>query len=122
MSEGAIGKPGEFPYTRGIHREMYRRRLWSMRQYAGFASAEETNRRFRFLLSQGIAGLAMGFDLPTQMGLDSEHPMAAGEVCRVGVAISSLAYMETVCEGIPLGGVSTSMTINSTAGSLLAYY
>jgi methylmalonyl-CoA mutase N-terminal domain/subunit len=122
MSDGAIGKPGEFPYTRGIHREMYRRRLWSMRQYAGFASAEETNRRFRFLLSQGTTGLSMAFDLPTQMGFDSDHPMATGEVGRVGVAISSLADMETVFDQIPLAGVSTSMTINSTAAILLAYY
>jgi methylmalonyl-CoA mutase, N-terminal domain len=117
-----LGKPGEFPYTRGIYREMYRSRLWTMRQYAGFGSAEESNRRYHYLLSQGTTGLSVAFDLPTQMGLDSDHPMAAGEVGRVGVPISSLADMETLFQGIPLAGVSTSMTINSTAAILLAYY
>jgi methylmalonyl-CoA mutase, N-terminal domain len=117
-----LGKPGEFPYTRGIYREMYRSRLWTMRQYAGFGSAEESNRRYHYLLSQGTTGLSVAFDLPTQMGLDSDHPMAVGEVGRVGVPISSLADMETLFEGIPLAGVSTSMTINSTASTLLAYY
>ncbi len=117
-----LGKPGEFPYTRGIYREMYRSRLWTMRQYAGFGSAEESNRRYHYLLSQGTTGLSVAFDLPTQMGLDSDHPMAAGEVGRVGVPISSLADMETLFQGIPLAGVSTSMTINSTASILLAYY
>src|SRR5580693_2023353 len=117
-----IGKPGEFPYTRGIYPEMFRSRLWTMRQYAGFGSPEESNRRYQYLLSQGTTGLSVAFDLPTQMGLDSDHPMAAGEVGRVGVPISSLADMETLFQGIPLAGVSTSMTINSTASILLAYY
>ncbi|HLI83747.1 MAG TPA: methylmalonyl-CoA mutase family protein [Bryobacteraceae bacterium] len=115
-------KPGEFPYTRGIYPDMYRGRLWTMRQYAGFGTAEESNRRYRYLLSQGTTGLSVAFDLPTQMGLDSDHPMAAGEVGRVGVAISSLADMEVLFEGIPLETVSTSMTINSTAAILLACY
>src|SRR6201988_828223 len=117
-----IGKPGEFPYTRGVYRDMYRSRLWTMRQYAGFGTAEESNKRYRYLLSQGTTGLSVAFDLPTQMGYDSDHPMAAGEVGRVGVAISSLADMEILFRGIPLQGVSTSMTINSTAAILLAYY
>src|SRR5438128_11534417 len=114
--------PGEFPYTRGIYREMYRSRLWTMRQYAGFGTAEESNRRYRYLLEQGTTGLSVAFDLPTQMGLDSDHPLAAGEVGKVGVAISSLADMEAVFEGIPLDKVSTSMTINATAAILLAMY
>jgi methylmalonyl-CoA mutase N-terminal domain/subunit len=114
--------PGQFPYTRGIHSDMYRRRLWTMRQYAGFGSAEESNRRYRFLLSQGITGLSIAFDLPTQMGMDSDHPLAAGEVGRVGVAICSLADMRTLLEGIRLDQVTTSMTINSTAAILLALY
>src|SRR5277367_1159049 len=117
-----LGRPGEFPYTRGIYPEMFRSRLWTMRQYAGFGSAEESNRRYQYLLSQGTTGLSVAFDLPTQMGLDSDHPMAAGEVGRVGVPISSLADMQTLFQGIPLAGVSTSMTINSTASILLAYY
>ncbi len=117
-----LGKPGEFPYTRGVYREMYRGRLWTMRQYAGFGTAEESNRRYRYLLSQGTTGLSVAFDLPTQMGLDSDHPMAAGEVGRVGVAISSLADMERLFERIPLKDISTSMTINSTAAILLACY
>src|SRR5947209_2901754 len=117
-----IGEPGQFPYTRGIYREMYRSRLWTMRQYAGYGTAEESNRRYRYLLSQGTTGLSVAFDLPTQMGLDSDHPMAAGEVGRVGVAISSLADMEVLFQEIPLESVSTSMTINSTAAILLAYY
>ena len=112
--------PGEFPYTRGIYPDMYRSRLWTMRQYAGFGTAEESNRRYRYLLSQGTTGLSVAFDLPTQMGLDSDHPLAAGEVGRVGVAISSLADMERLFDGIPLDEVSTSMTINSTAAILLA--
>jgi len=116
------GNPGEFPFTRGIYREMYRSRLWTMRQYAGFGTAEESNRRYQYLLSQGTTGLSVAFDLPTQMGLDSDHPMAVGEVGRVGVAISSLADMQTLFEGIRLDGVSTSMTINSTASILLAFY
>jgi methylmalonyl-CoA mutase N-terminal domain/subunit len=118
----ALGKPGEFPYTRGVYRDMYRSRLWTMRQYAGFGNAEESNRRYRYLLSQGTTGLSVAFDLPTQMGFDSDHPMASGEVGRVGVAISSLADMEVLFREIPLQDVSTSMTINSTAGILLAYY
>ncbi len=114
--------PGEFPFTRGIYRDMYRGRQWTMRQYAGFGSAEESNRRYRFLLSQGITGLSVAFDLPTQMGMDSDHPMAAGEVGRVGVAICSLADMERLFEGIQLDQITTSMTINSTAAILLALY
>src|SRR5450432_4148065 len=118
----SLGAPGEFPYTRGVYPDMYRSRLWTMRQYAGFGTAEESNRRYRYLISQGTTGLSVAFDLPTQMGLDSDHPMAAGEVGRVGVAISSLADMERLFQDIPLQDVSTSMTINSTAAILLAYY
>src|ERR1700741_4679293 len=103
------GKPGEFPFTRGIYPEMYRSRLWTRPQYAGFGTAKETNRRYRYLLSQGTTGLSVAFDLPTQMGLDSDHPMAVGEVGRVGVAISSLADMERLFDGLPLSGVSTSI-------------
>ena len=121
MNNGSV-KPGEFPYTRGVYRDMYRSRLWTMRQYAGFGTADESNRRYRYLLSQGTTGLSVAFDLPTQMGLDSDHPMAAGEVGRVGVAISSLADMQRLFDHIPLQDVSTSMTINSTAAVLLAYY
>jgi methylmalonyl-CoA mutase N-terminal domain/subunit len=117
-----VGAPGEFPYTRGIYREMYRSRLWTMRQYAGFGTAEESNRRYRYLLEQGTTGLSVAFDLPTQMGLDSDHPLAAGEVGRVGVAISSLADMEVLFQEIPLQDVSTSMTINATAAILLGLY
>jgi methylmalonyl-CoA mutase, N-terminal domain len=117
-----VGRPGEFPYTRGIHPEMYRQRLWTMRQYAGFGSAEETNARFRYLLSQGQTGLSVAFDLPTQMGFDSDHPRAAAEVGRVGVAIDSLADMELLLKDIPIGEVSTSMTINATASILLLLY
>jgi methylmalonyl-CoA mutase N-terminal domain/subunit len=115
-------RPGEFPYTRGIYSDMYRGRLWTMRQYAGFGSAEESNRRYRYLISQGTTGLSVAFDLPTQMGLDSDNPLASGEVGRAGVAISSLADMERLFAGIPLEQVSTSMTINSTAATLLAFY
>src|SRR5678809_1330141 len=114
--------PGQYPFTRGIHPGMYRGRLWTMRQYAGFGSAEESNRRYRFLLSQGITGLSVAFDLPTQMGMDSDHPLAGGEVGRVGVAICSLADMERLFEGIRLDQVTTSMTINSTAAILLSLY
>src|ERR1700704_3809799 len=114
--------PGQYPFTRGIHPDMYQRRLWTMRQYAGFGSAEESNRRYHFLLSQGITGLSVAFDLPTQMGMDSDHPLAAGEVGRVGVAICSAADMETLFEGIRLDQVTTSMTINSTAAILLVLY
>jgi methylmalonyl-CoA mutase N-terminal domain/subunit len=115
-------QPGEFPYTRGIYRDMYQTRLWTMRQYAGFGTAEESNRRYRYLLSQGTNGLSVAFDLPTQMGLDPDHSLAAGEVGRVGVSICSLDDMETLFNGIRLDQVSTSMTINSTAAILLSLY
>ena len=115
-------RPGEFPFTRGIYPDMYRTRSWTMRQYAGFGTAEESNRRYRYLLSQGITGLSVAFDLPTQMGMDSDHPLASGEVGRVGVAICSLADMERLFDGIRLDKVSTSMTINSTAAILLSLY
>lgn len=117
-----LGFPGEFPFTRGIQPTMYRGRLWTMRQYAGYASAEETNRRFRFLLAQGQTGLSVAFDLPTQIGYDSDHPLAYGEVGKVGVPIASLEDMEQLLDGIPLERVSTSMTINATAPILLALY
>jgi len=117
-----LGRPGEYPYTRGVQPTMYRSRLWTMRQYAGFATAEETNRRFRYLLAQGQTGLSVAFDLPTQMGYDSDSPAADGEVGRVGVPISSLADMTVLLDGLPLGEVSTSMTINATAPILLALY
>jgi methylmalonyl-CoA mutase N-terminal domain/subunit len=117
-----LGKPGEFPYTRGIYGDMYRSRPWTMRQYAGFGTAEESNRRYRYLISQGTTGLSVAFDLPTQIGFDADHPLARGEVGRVGVAISSLHDMERLFEGIPLDKVSTSMTINSTAAILLCLY
>jgi len=117
-----LGFPGEFPYTRGIRPTMYRARYWTMRQYAGFGSAEETNQRFRFLLEQGQTGLSVAFDLPTQIGYDSDDPMARGEVGKVGVAIDSLEDMETLFDGIPLDQVSTSMTINAPAAILLAMY
>ncbi len=117
-----LSKPGEFPFTRGPYPDMYRGRLWTMRQYAGFGTAEESNRRYHYLISQGTTGLSVAFDLPTQMGMDSDHALAAGEVGRVGVAISSLADMELLFQGIPLDTVSTSMTINSTAAILLALY
>src|ERR1700675_3871721 len=117
-----LGRPGEFPYTRGIYREMYRSRLWTMRQYAGFGTAEESNRRYKYLLSQGTTGLSVAFDLPTQMGMDSDHPLAQGEVGRVGVAIDSLADMRTLLDGLRLEEITTSMTINSTAAILLALY
>ena len=120
--ERDLGLPGEFPFTRGVQPTMYRSRLWTMRQYAGFATAAETNRRFRYLLEHGQTGLSVAFDLPTQMGYDSDAPAAEGEVGRVGVPISSLADMETLFAGIPLGEVSTSMTINATAAILLALY
>ena len=120
--ESSIGYPGEFPYTRGIYPTMYRGRLWTMRQYAGFGSAVESNQRYRYLLSKGQAGLSVAFDLPTQIGMDSDHPLALGEVGKVGVAIDSLEDMETLFDGIPLEKVSTSMTINSTAAILLSLY
>src|SRR3954453_2468000 len=114
--------PGQYPYTRGIYPEMYRSRLWTMRQYAGFGSAEESNRRYKYLLAQGITGLSVAFDLPTQMGMDADHPLAAGEVGRVGVSIGSLADMERLFDGIDIQSITTSMTINSTASILLALY
>ena len=117
-----LGFPGEYPFTRGVQNNMYRGRLWTMRQYAGFGSAEETNRRFRYLLEQGQTGLSVAFDLPTQIGYDSDHPLAKGEVGKVGVAIDSLLDMEILFEGIPLDKVSTSMTINAPAAILLAMY
>src|SRR5262245_16146928 len=117
-----IGRPGVFPYTRGIQPTMYRGRPWTMRQYAGFADAMESNRRYRYLLSQGVTGLSVAFDLPTQIGYDSDHPLAAGEVGRVGVAIDSIDDMAALFDGIPLDKVSTSMTINATAIILLALY
>ena len=120
--ERDLGFPGEYPFTRGVQPTMYRSRLWTMRQYAGFATAEETNRRFLYLLDQGQTGLSVAFDLPTQMGYDSDAPEAVGEVGRVGVPISSLADMEVLLDGLPLGEVSTSMTINATAPILLALY
>jgi methylmalonyl-CoA mutase, N-terminal domain len=116
------GYPGEFPFTRGIYPTMYRGRLWTMRQYAGFGTAEETNRRYRYLLAHGQTGLSVAYDLPTQMGYDADAPIAAGEVGRVGVAISSLDDMRTLFDGIPLEDVSVSMTINATAAILLAFY
>jgi len=116
------GFPGCYPFTRGVQPTMYRGRFWTMRQYAGFGSAEETNRRFKYLLDQGQTGLSVAFDLPTQVGYDSDHPMAEGEVGKVGVAVDSLADMETLFDGIPLAEVSTSMTINAPASVLLAMY
>jgi len=121
-SDTELGFPGTFPFTRGIQPTMYRGRLWTMRQYAGFGTAAESNRRYRYLLSQGVTGLSVAFDLPTQMGYDSDHPLAQGEVGRVGVAIDSLEDMAELFDGIPLDRVSTSMTINSTAIILLALY
>src|SRR6184192_2441850 len=114
--------PGEYPYTRGIQPNMYRGRLWTMRQYAGFGSASETNRRFKYLLAHGQTGLSVAFDLPTQMGYDSDDPRSLGEVGRTGVAIDSLADMELLFAEIPLGEVSTSMTINAPASLLLLLY
>jgi len=118
----ALGEPGGYPFTRGIQPTMYRGRLWSMRQYAGFASAEESNERYRYLLANGVTGLSVAFDLPTQMGYDSDHPLAAGEVGRVGVAIDSIEDMAALFDRIPLDRISTSMTINATAIILLALY
>jgi methylmalonyl-CoA mutase N-terminal domain/subunit len=120
--EKDLGLPGEYPYTRGVQPTMYRGRLWTMRQYAGFGSAQETNKRFKYLLEQGQTGLSIAFDLPTQIGYDSDHPLARGEVGKVGVAIDSLLDVETLFDGIPLDKVSTSMTINSPAAVILAMY
>jgi methylmalonyl-CoA mutase N-terminal domain/subunit len=117
-----LGEPGSYPFTRGIHSNMYRGRFWTMRQYAGFGSAKQTNERFRYLLEQGQTGLSVAFDLPTQMGYDSDHPLSMGEVGKTGVAIDSLADLEVLFDRIPLDQVSTSMTINATAAVLLAMY
>src|SRR6476620_7601336 len=118
----ATGLPGNFPYTRGIHPTMYRGRLWTMRQFAGFGTAEDTNARYKFLLERGQTGLSVAFDFPTLMGYDSDHPRSEGEVGKCGVAISSLADMETLFDGIPLDQVSTSMTINGPAAMLFCFY
>src|SRR3954466_4606055 len=119
---GELGFPGMYPFTRGVYPSMYRGRLWTMRQFAGFGTAEETNARFRYLLEHGQTGLSTAFDMPTLMGYDSDHPRSLGEVGREGVAIDSLDDMQTLFGGIPLGEVSTSMTINSPAAILLAFY
>jgi methylmalonyl-CoA mutase N-terminal domain/subunit len=115
-------QPGSYPFTRGIYKDMYKKKLWTMRQYAGFTSAKESNKRFRYLLEQGVTGLSIAFDLPTQIGYDSDHEMAKGEIGRVGVPISTIKNMERVLSGISLDQVSTSMTINATAAVLLAFY
>src|SRR5246127_4142326 len=120
--ETELAYPGQFPFTRGVYPTMYRGRLWTTRQYAGFGTAVESNQRYRYLLAQGVHGLSVAFDLPTQIGMDSDHPLAQGEVGKVGVAIDSLEDMQTLFDGIPLEHVSTSMTINSTAAILLALY
>jgi methylmalonyl-CoA mutase N-terminal domain/subunit len=120
--QAALGLPGDFPFTRGIHPTMYRGRLWTMRQFAGFGTAEDTNRRYKFLLQRGQTGLSVAFDFPTLMGYDSDHPRSEGEVGKCGVAISSLADMETLFDGIPLDQVSTSMTINGPAAMLFCFY
>jgi methylmalonyl-CoA mutase N-terminal domain/subunit len=121
-AERDLGYPGEFPFTRGVYPTMYRGRLWTTRQYAGFGSSVESNQRYRYLLAQGVKGLSVAFDLPTQIGMDSDHALAQGEVGKVGVAIDSLEDMQTLFDGIPLENVSTSMTINATAAILLALY
>src|SRR3954449_3418336 len=121
-SPDAIGRPGEFPYTRGVYESMYRGRLWTMRQFAGFGTAEETNERFHYLLDHGQTGLSTAFDMPTLMGYDSDHTRSLGEVGREGVAVDTLDDMEQLFDGIPLGGVTTSMTINAPAAILLAFY
>src|SRR6202167_6277232 len=120
--ERDLGYPGEFPFTRGVYPTMYRGRLWTTRQYAGFGSATDSNERYRYVLAQGVKGLSVAFDLPTQIGMDSDHALALGEVGKVGVAIDSLEDMQTLLDGIPLERISTSMTINSTAAILLALY
>ena len=122
QSTDRLGEPGTFPFTRGIYPTMYQKRLWTMRQYAGFGTAEESNRRYQYLLKQGVSGLSVAFDLPTQIGYDSDDPLAAGEVGRVGVAIDSIEDMTQLFDKIPLDRVSTSMTINATAIILLALY
>src|SRR5262245_40254577 len=121
-SDKRLGAPGEYPFARGVQPTMYRGRLWTMRQYAGFGDAAESNRRYKMLLQRGTTGLSIAFDLPTQMGRDSDHPLAEGEVGKVGVAIDSLEDMERLFDGIPLDQVSTSMTINATAAILLSLY
>src|SRR5246127_4440197 len=121
-SDRDVGYPGEYPFTRGIQPTMYRGRLWTMRQYAGMGDAEESNRRYKFLIANGTAGLSVAFDLPTQIGYDSDDPMALGEVGKVGVAIDSIEDMERLFDGIPLDQISTSMTINATASILLGLY
>lgn len=118
----SLEKPGEFPFTRGIQPDMYRGRLWTMRQYAGFSTAEESNKRYKYLLANGTTGLSVAFDLPTQIGYDSDHPMSSGEVGKVGVAIDSLRDIEILFDGISLENITTSMTINATASTLLAFY
>jgi methylmalonyl-CoA mutase, N-terminal domain len=120
--ERDLGDPGSFPFTRGIHESMYRGKVWTMRQFAGYGSASQTNARFKYLLEHGGHGLSVAFDLPTLMGRDPDHPLSLGEVGKCGVAITSLADMETLFDGIPLDRVSTSMTINSPAAMLLAFY
>jgi methylmalonyl-CoA mutase, N-terminal domain len=122
IANAELGTPGNYPFTRGVYETMYRSRLWTMRQYAGFSTAKESNERYKYLLSQGTTGLSVAFDLPTQIGYDSDHELASGEVGKVGVAIDSLADMEQLFDGIPLDKVSTSMTINATASILLALY
>src|SRR5215475_15699876 len=117
-----VGYPGDFPFTRGVQPTMYRGRLWTMRQYAGMGDAEESNKRYKYLLAHGTTGLSVAFDLPTQIGLDSDHPLAAAEVGKVGVAIDSIEDMERLFAGIDLTKISTSMTINATAPILLALY
>src|SRR5690625_5773357 len=117
-----LGFPGEYPFTRGVQPTLYRGRLWTMRQYAGFATAEESNRRYKYLLSQGTTGLSVAFDLPTQIGYDSDATISQGEIGKAGVAIDTLADMEALFDGIPLDKVSTSMTINASAAVLLAMY
>ncbi|TXJ26264.1 MAG: methylmalonyl-CoA mutase [Chitinophagaceae bacterium] len=121
-SEASAEKPGEYPFTRGVQPDMYRGKLWTMRQYAGFSTAEESNKRYHYLLSQGVMGLSVAFDLPTQIGYDSDHPLSEGEVGKVGVAIDSIEDMETLFSGIKLEEVSTSMTINATGFILLSFY
>ena len=120
--EERIGFPGEYPFTRGVYPSMYRGRLWTMRQFAGFGTAEETNERFRYLLDHGQTGLSTAFDMPSLMGHDSDHPRSEGEVGREGVAVDTLDDMETLFAGIPMGEVSTSMTINAPAAVMLAFY
>jgi methylmalonyl-CoA mutase N-terminal domain/subunit len=117
-----LGFPGEYPFTRGVHPSMYRGRLWTMRQFSGFGTAEDTNKRYKYLLAQGQTGLSVAFHLPTLMGMDSDHPMARGEIGKCGVAIDSLADMEVLFDGIPLDKITTSMTINPPAAVLWAMY